>query len=71
MSQPICLLGGDQGWVKLQFHHIGMRDKVRQFFSRHFLCIFRVKDTTNMKISYILLLSHSNVTPLKMLQISC
>ena len=47
-----------------------MRDKVRQFVSRHFLCIFRVKHSTNMKISYILLLSYRDVTPLKMMQVS-
>ena len=45
--------------------------EARQFFSRHFLCIFRVKHCTNMKISYILLLSYSNVTRPKMLQSSC
>ena len=66
----IALLGGDRGLVKLQFYHISMRGEARRFFSKHLMCIFRVKHSTNMKISYILLLSYSNVTPLKIMQIS-
>ena len=70
-SAPLGTLCVEQAWVKLQFEHIGMSVAACRFFSRHFLWIFRVKHSTSKKISYILLLSYRDVTPLKMLQISC
>ena len=40
-------------------------------FSRSFLCIFSATNSTSKKISHHFLLCYKNVTPLKMLQITC
>ena len=40
--EGIAPLGGDLGWVKLQFEHDSMSVSLSRNVSRHFLCIFRV-----------------------------